>query len=364
MIRIANREIKRLLSTKLIEMNIQTPHTQRIIEKRKVKEIVDYQLSYIREHKRPNFLGVINIHYLSIIPIGSKSKPPGTYYLVDGQHRFAAIKELYEKYSHDLEILVEIVKVSTREELVENYNLINKNTPLPELPPSVDRSIPEQTTLHFQQKYPDVWSEKTRTRRPKVTFNSFQETLGHIAFRVQDDIDSSVKLIKEVEKVNEELGMWDKSKFKNVTQGMYDKAKKSNFFLGLLSYKEGDSDIYKWGDMIMSGSHQTKSEVRGEKKKKKLPIPLKVKNDSWDRHIGKEIGEAYCIVCDHTIINSKNFQAGHIISEKNGGKVCIDNLLPICGQCNRSMGTKNMREYVMKNYPQQLESFDNREYSL
>ena len=325
-------------------MKIKTPHTQRIIEKRKVKEIVTYQLEYLRTHKRHNFLGVINIHYL---------EPTKEYFLVDGQHRFQAIKELYNKYSHDLEIVVETVKVKTRSELVENYNLINKNTPLPELPPEIDQSIPEKTTLHFQEKYPDVWSSRPSAKRPNVVFNTFQETLGCVTKSLQDEIDSSVALIKEVERVNNELGMWDRKKFKNVSDNMYQKAKQTNFFLGLLSYKSGD--CYEWGNMIV----EKKSPPR-----KKKSIPLKVKNDSWDKHIGKECGEAYCIVCDHTLINSKNFQAGHIISEKNGGQAIVSNILPICGQCNRSMSSKNMGDYVSKNYPNNLENFEKRLYRV
>lgn len=34
--------------------------------------------------------------------------------------------------------------------------------------------------------------------------------------------------------------------------------------------------------------------------------------------------------------------------KKNGGEVNIDNLRPICGNCNKSIGTKNMDEFMTK----------------
>lgn len=332
-------------------MKIKTPHTQRILEKRKVKEIVQYQLNHIKKHKVPNFLGVLNIHHVS---------EEGEYYLVDGQHRLSAIKELYNRYSHDLEVAVEIVKVKDRGELVENYNLINKNTPLPEFPLDINRSIPEETAIHFQEKYPDVWSDKSRAKRPKVLFNSFQETLGYVTKQLQDEIDSSVKLIHEVEKLNDELALWDRKEFKGVSDNMYQKAKQARFFLGLLSspVKDEDGNYYEWGKKLV----EKKTPSPPKERTKRKGIPKKVKNDSWDLHLGRDCGQAYCIVCDMTIINSKNFEAGHIISDKDGGKATVHNILPICGGCNRSMGHEHMREYVRKNYPHNLSRFDKRIY--
>lgn len=357
MIKIGNREIKIILSTTLLQMKIKTPHTQRIIEKRKVREIVQYQLDHIKKNKVPNFLGVLNIHHVST---------ENDYYLVDGQHRFNAIKELYNRYSHDLEVVVEIVKVKDREKLVENYNLINKNTPLPELPQNINRTIPEETTLHFQEKYPHVWSDKTSAKRPNVLFNSFQETLGYVTQKLQDEVDSSVKLIHEVEKLNEELSLWDRKEFKGVSDNMYQKAKQARFFLGLLSspVKDEEGNYYEWGKKLVEKRtppvpENTKSKSKSRKRKS---VPKKVKNDSWDLHLGKECGEAYCIVCDITSINSKHFEAGHIISDKDGGKATVHNILPVCSGCNRSMGHEHMREYVRKNYPHNLERFDKRVY--
>lgn len=372
-IKIGNREIKKILTSQLLQLGVKKPHTQRIIDKTKVKEIVSYQLDQIKKNKIPNFLGIINIHLLS--PANkdqpSSSTGKGTYYLVDGQHRYNAILDLYNKYSHDLEVVVEIVRVESKEELVDNYNLINKNTPLPEFPEHVDKSIPEQATRHFQEKYPEVWTVKSRAKRPNVKFNSFQETLGQVTSKLQGEIDSAVGLIKEIEELNKEISLWDREKFKGVSEPMYQKAKQLDFFLGLMSYPSKKGEGYEWGELLVNRKktpprkEETRpdlSEQKTEVRKKKTPVPKKVKNDSWDIYIGKECGQAYCIVCDRTKIYSNSFQAGHIVSEKHGGKCSIDNIIPVCGGCNQSMGPMNMREYVRQNYPSNLEKFDKRCY--
>jgi hypothetical protein len=80
------------------------------------------------------------------------------------------------------------------------------------------------------------------------------------------------------------------------------------------------------------------------KNKKKERIPHAFKIEVWNFHIGKEKGIALCYCCEKEI-DSKHFECGHIISEKNGGVLSIDNLRPICDLCNKSMGSMNMDEF-------------------
>jgi hypothetical protein len=39
------------------------------------------------------------------------------------------------------------------------------------------------------------------------------------------------------------------------------------------------------------------------------------------------------------------FDCGHIIAESKGGKMHVNNLLPICKICNSSMGNMNLYDY-------------------
>lgn len=79
----------------------------------------------------------------------------------------------------------------------------------------------------------------------------------------------------------------------------------------------------------------------------KEKIPATVRNAVWIKYIG-ELHNAKCFCCNIEPITKGNFNCGHIISEKNGGKVHLDNLRPICCLCNSSMGVMNMFEFMEK----------------
>jgi hypothetical protein len=82
-------------------------------------------------------------------------------------------------------------------------------------------------------------------------------------------------------------------------------------------------------------------------KPKKQRIPHALKIACWNKNIGEKIGQSKCFCCKITKIEQLNFHAGHIISEANGGILHIDNILPICKNCNLSMNTQNL--YTFKN---------------
>ena len=84
-------------------------------------------------------------------------------------------------------------------------------------------------------------------------------------------------------------------------------------------------------------------------KKRKKKISPQVRFDVWKTYIGNFI-EAKCFCCWKNSITPftycNTFHAGHITAEANGGEITIGNLLPICKDCNSSMGTTNWDEYI------------------
>lgn len=80
----------------------------------------------------------------------------------------------------------------------------------------------------------------------------------------------------------------------------------------------------------------------------KEKIPATVRNTVWNLFIGVEqkIGKCYC--CKFENISIATFECGHVVSEKNNGNITIDNLRPVCSHCNKSIGTKNMFEFMQK----------------
>ena len=350
-----NTEIKCLRTSELLNLNIVKPDIQRIVDLDKVAEIINFQLEFKRNNDFFNFSasGPINIHIWN-----------GQALLIDGQHRYAALDRLHNKLGHNIKSYVNFVTVNTQEELEFNYKMINMNTPLPDFSefPLLDKKIPETVAADFKLKYPDIWSKTSRSRRPHIFWNHFQETLAYICSEIPD-IKTGKKLTTIVQDYNDKLQRWSRENFKGVNDKMYKKAKKSGLFLGLDKYKNSEEYRYDWARKIVeeqTGRTIKKKTIMNKKKN----IPKKIKADLWNKHIGKNKGESICIVCRTTKISMLDFHAAHIISEANGGTVEIDNLLPACAQCNSSMGTRNMPEYIKQYCPKNYKKFISRDYKI
>lgn len=86
--------------------------------------------------------------------------------------------------------------------------------------------------------------------------------------------------------------------------------------------------------------------IKKTTRNRKATIPKSLKIDVWDYYIGEKIGASVCMCCSKEKIIASHFECGHVISEFNGGTVCIENLRPICSKCNKSVGRKNMNEFM------------------
>jgi hypothetical protein len=89
-----------------------------------------------------------------------------------------------------------------------------------------------------------------------------------------------------------------------------------------------------------------KKEKETKPKTKKKTISATIKKLVWNTNIGEEIGKSKCLCCKSTDITQLSFNCGHIIAEANGGETIVSNLKPICQNCNSSMGTKNMNDFM------------------
>ena len=74
----------------------------------------------------------------------------------------------------------------------------------------------------------------------------------------------------------------------------------------------------------------------------------------WDTWIGENLGITKCLCCKHQDIRQIEFHCGHVISEKFGGYTSVENLRPICAQCNLSMGSMNMKTFQAQFFLEKL----------
>jgi len=95
-----------------------------------------------------------------------------------------------------------------------------------------------------------------------------------------------------------------------------------------------------------------KDNTRTTRKPEKVAIGNNRKTEVWNAYIGEETGKAKCWCCGKRDITSRDFVAGHVIPECDGGTIDVTNLRPICAMCNGSMGSKNMISWRKKMYPE------------
>ena len=89
--------------------------------------------------------------------------------------------------------------------------------------------------------------------------------------------------------------------------------------------------------------------VKIELLKLKIKIPKRIKDLVW-----KLKGQELCPICNIATISFDDYECGHIISEKNGGHSTIDNLIPICNKCNKSMNSTNLNEWCFNYFPNSI----------
>jgi hypothetical protein len=71
-----------------------------------------------------------------------------------------------------------------------------------------------------------------------------------------------------------------------------------------------------------------------------------IKEQAWYARFGPDTGRTKCPVCLKNEITQLQFHCGHIVAEACGGDTCVDNLVPICSNCNTKCGKTNLHEYT------------------
>lgn len=360
---IRNNNIETFLVTikDLVNTPISIPSEQRIIIPETIIEIEEYQETFFKKHKHFNFIGTINVHFC---------KEDNKFYLMDGQHRYTTITKLYNKQYHDEKVAIELITVPTYQHVLENYKILNKNTPLPEWSPNIDENIPKQVFVSIRNQFPNIFKKTKNTKRPFINQNDFQEALGYLTEKLNEINKTQTHVTEEYLKTlvlnkNNQMQKWTVESYQQIRKGVkwenYKKiADNHQFYLGMHK-TNGQEYHFDWVKEIIqqeTGYSLPKiKNINPKTKKKKIPKQLKI--EVWNKYIGEEHGASYCYCCRKEKITSHTFQAGHFIAEAKGGRTILNNLRPICAGCNQSMGTENMRTYIETYYPENLPLFQN-----
>ncbi len=85
---------------------------------------------------------------------------------------------------------------------------------------------------------------------------------------------------------------------------------------------------------------------------KKQSIPSAVRQQVWINRIGRKFESKCQVTWCRNVISVFQFECGHNVPESKGGSTTLDNLVPICGNCNSSMGDRfTIDEWCKKFHP-------------
>lgn len=317
----------KITASRLATMKVELPQVQRCLVEERVEEIMQHQREVHAKHGCYVFMGMLTFCTCNNVT-----------YCIDGQHRREAAVRLHraEPQAEDFKLACEFIQCSDLCEVHEWFFVKNLNTPLPTfLQPALnkvsaslnDRLLELKT--HLMQHFSAFLSTKLKCQQPNVHADAFVEEVGR---RYGQQLCRSSSAARFIADKNTEHGTWlgekrDQYGLKSVFDKISKKAGQNpagRFYLGVYWLKTF---------------------------KKKIPCALR--NQVWAAFYEAQPsaaktakGEVPCPCCKQELISQGKFECGHRQSEKHGGSLSTDNLIPLCTSCNRSMGVMHYDEFA------------------
>ena len=275
-----------------------------------------------------------------------------TWYLVDGQHRTEMARQLYTDHNVDDHLIFSWYMCETEEDMrsiFESINIDSMKNRFFIAQSTFDQMLITEFGKELKGLYKDNFAKK-KTENGKIkTIEEFRDELITINFFtdkqkyqpcfVNDKFSSkqAIFFLRSKNKKFYEIGFYErdithhkdcfyKEEIKHIEQNIIVSLKNSNF-IEWLSSSAPPFHVYK--------------------KNKQSISPYK-KEQVWKREFKEEkTGQCPISFCENILTQGikGGWEAGHVISERNGGATEPYNLRPICKRCNCSMGSKNWGDY-------------------
>lgn len=163
---------------------------QRDLNKNLVDNIVKGQLEYYKKYKEFTFPGV-----LVVVHFNNKE------YLIDGQHRFEALKILYTKHKHDILIAVQTYECNDKKQIDELYGMLNhintNNCMVVNGKIDPDGEKLKQIKTILKEKYGYVIWDDIKVTKPYINTKLLDEEFRSSKFFHEKTVDEIISSIKE-----------------------------------------------------------------------------------------------------------------------------------------------------------------------
>lgn len=311
----------------------------------------------IKNIKKPDYQGSLNmdtvqslvdeyntnpifLRYKNKIVIGILNN---TYYILDGQHRLEMVRQLGET---NPEIVGELhfcwYTFNNENNMRQLFNSINKDSYKNQWFINSDEfkqiKIMEFNKL-LKEYCSDFFAKKKSETGKLYTIEEFTKILNSLDFFNNMEMTSLEYFNLIEEKNNRFYELFNyKDHFTNNISCFYKDEHKNIEKKIVMSLK--NNNFFQWLHKNINPMHKFRYN--------KTKIPQTLRKQVWNKHYGTQTTHICSItgcnnILDNTIKNG--WEAGHIVSEFNGGNTNLDNLKPICKSCNCSMGTQNWEDY-------------------
>ena len=295
------QSIRLILFNDFLKMEPIIPNIQRGLSKDRIDELIERETEHYRKYKAFSF----DMSAITLCRIND------ALYIIDGQHRYKAAQFLAKNNSFN--VLLNIFTVKDEKEMNELFLKINESLPI-KISKEINEHIMANNIIkHYVEKYPSFFKTTDKPQKPNLKRERFEKKIMRLAADIKDE----KEIMKYINRCNKDIKKLYESGEINLTEKQEKKVKKHQFYLGAVDNWEEPGD-----------------------KKDTGKIPKYIRDRLWEKTFGDKL-HGKCCMCDEKI-SMNNFEAGHKISRKNGGPDTINNLIPMCGRCNKSLGSKNL----------------------
>lgn len=307
-----------------IQRNIDTEHLQ---------DLIAYQENYYEKNGEFSFP-------VPIILCSLDNK----YSIIDGQHRYEAIKFLYKKYKINFYIMISQIIIYNIDEYDDYFIAINKNKPVKIY--NIDEW--KNSVKKIEKYFIDNWKSYIKnTNNPLIPHINLENMKKYIHDNnLLNNVNYETFIGEMINLNNFYKFYWkqyirEKGYIKNIETYINKcESKDKNNPLYLTLFKN-----FEWINKVI---YKIKENVEYEQMEHfcsnyRMRIPKKIRRKLWMKYFDETIIGTCHVCCDKLYYD--DFECGHVKSVFYGGTNDISNMRPICRICNNDMGIKNMDEY-------------------
>lgn len=327
-------------------LNYKIPKLQRPLDNNHIQKIIKDQIEEYTRYKSYSILQAI-----TVVNINNEFV-----YIIDGQHRIHAFKEL-EKLGYDIQnIVVPVVcyRVIDETEMWRYFNMINNNMPIHPLELQKDFADCNKILIENITKTFGVYvkNDNTNSLCPHININKLKTNLSgrNLSEKLKDHNKSIDDFWGKILEFNEYIKHNVKSTHQlcSIKQKRIEKceSKAQKFKASLVCYL-GIWRKFEWLDFVLTCLLENKAfhaiSLACEEDTR-VVIPYVIRDQVWKKCNTNVSDLGICFTCCNDLY-FRDMECGHIKAHALGGNVTLENLMPVCKSCNKDMGIMDLFEY-------------------